>query len=82
MMRRCGAHSRTTGEPCRNPPMRWSTRCRMHGGASPAARRKAADRKLYAEAAAFLASWRAGEEPDAAGVPKWWTAPHPRQRWR
>jgi hypothetical protein len=29
---RCGAHCRTTGEPCRNPPMQGRMRCRMHGG--------------------------------------------------
>jgi hypothetical protein len=28
----CGAHSRRTGEPCRNPAMAWTGRCRMHGG--------------------------------------------------
>lgn len=30
---RCGAHCRTTGEPCRNPAMK-NGRCRMHGGKS------------------------------------------------
>ena len=29
----CGAHSRTTGEPCKNFPM-INGRCRMHGGKS------------------------------------------------
>jgi len=33
---RCGAHCRTTGQPCRNPSMR-NGRCRMHGGKSPGA---------------------------------------------
>lgn len=33
---RCGAHSRTTGLPCRNPSMA-NGRCRMHGGKSPGA---------------------------------------------
>lgn len=28
---RCGAHCRTTGQPCKNPQMR-NGRCRMHGG--------------------------------------------------
>lgn len=28
----CGAHSRRTGEPCKNPANRWTGRCRMHGG--------------------------------------------------
>ena len=32
---RCGAHCRTTGEPCKNPTMaNGSGRCRMHGGRS------------------------------------------------
>lgn len=29
----CGAHCRTTGEPCKNHPMP-NGRCRMHGGKS------------------------------------------------
>lgn len=29
----CGAHCRTTGEPCKNHPMA-NGRCRMHGGKS------------------------------------------------
>lgn len=29
----CGAHCRTTGEPCKNYPMP-NGRCRMHGGKS------------------------------------------------
>jgi hypothetical protein len=33
---RCGAHCRTTGQPCRNPSMK-NGRCRMHGGGSPGA---------------------------------------------
>ena len=32
MQAACGAHSRTTGQPCKNPPMLEKTRCRMHGG--------------------------------------------------
>ena len=30
----CGAHCRTTGEPCKNHKME-NGRCRMHGGKSP-----------------------------------------------
>lgn len=30
---KCGAHCRTTGNPCRNPSMA-NGRCRMHGGKS------------------------------------------------
>lgn len=28
---RCGAHARTTGQPCKSPAMQ-NGRCRMHGG--------------------------------------------------
>ena len=28
----CGAHCRTTGQPCKNRPMLEKERCRMHGG--------------------------------------------------
>ena len=34
MQDRCGAHCRTTGQPCLNFPM-TNGRCRMHGGKSP-----------------------------------------------
>ena len=30
---RCGAHARTTGDPCKAPAVIGSRRCRMHGGA-------------------------------------------------
>lgn len=33
MQARCGAHCRTTGQPCLNFPMA-NGRCRMHGGKS------------------------------------------------
>lgn len=33
MQELCGAHCRTTGEPCKNYPMP-NGRCRMHGGKS------------------------------------------------
>ena len=29
----CGAHARTTGQPCQKPPMA-NGRCRLHGGLS------------------------------------------------
>jgi glucans biosynthesis protein len=29
---RCGAHARTTGQPCKAPAIRGKVRCRMHGG--------------------------------------------------
>jgi hypothetical protein len=31
---RCGAHARTTGQPCRAPRVPGKRRCRMHGGLS------------------------------------------------
>jgi hypothetical protein len=30
---RCGAHARTTGQPCKAPAVTGKQRCRMHGGA-------------------------------------------------
>jgi hypothetical protein len=30
---RCGAHARTTGQPCRSPRVKNRPKCRMHGGA-------------------------------------------------
>jgi hypothetical protein len=55
---RCTAHSAATGKPCKNPPVRGSTVCRHHGGASPQAKAKALNRldtrkeakKAYTEA--------------------------------
>ena len=41
---RCTAHSKSTGEPCGNPPMEGQTVCRMHGGATKAARARAEER--------------------------------------
>ena len=29
---RCGAHARTTGQPCKSPAIQGKARCRMHGG--------------------------------------------------
>ena len=37
-LRRCGARTRS-GAPCKNPPVRSRTRCRMHGGTNPGAPR-------------------------------------------
>lgn len=60
----CGAHCRTTGEPCKNRPMP-NGRCRMHGGKStgrppthglftkPALKRKAQMRDLKRQLAMF-----------------------------
>lgn len=46
--RYCGAKTRAGGT-CRRAPMDGTTRCRLHGGASPQAQRKAAEN---------LAEWR------------------------
>ena len=43
---RCTARSKRTGEPCKNPPMLGQRTCRMHGGATKAARAKAEERLL------------------------------------
>ncbi|MSS45303.1 hypothetical protein FYJ43_04425 [Cutibacterium sp. WCA-380-WT-3A] len=44
----CGAKTRT-GKPCQQHPIKGGTRCRMHGGASKAARRTAAANVLEAK---------------------------------
>jgi hypothetical protein len=36
--RRCGAHARTTGQPCKRWATIGCTRCRMHGGAKGSGR--------------------------------------------
>lgn len=52
---RCGAHCRTTGEPCKNPPVTDATRCRMHGGKTPRAQARAAAVGVEREARRALA---------------------------
>lgn len=42
--RRCKAKSKHTGERCKRPALLGQQVCRMHGGASPQAKRKAAER--------------------------------------
>lgn len=42
---RCGAMCRD-GSACRSWPLKWSSRCRMHGGASPRSREAATRREL------------------------------------
>lgn len=44
----CIAH-RTNGRPCANRPMKGQNVCKNHGGAAPAARRKASERILMAQ---------------------------------
>ena len=47
---RCGAHARTTGQPCKSPAIKGKARCRMHGGKSPGRpRTRDAYRALMAE---------------------------------
>lgn len=55
MQIQCGAHCRTTGEPCKNPPVTDATRCRMHGGKTPKARARAAAVGVEREARRALA---------------------------
>lgn len=50
---KCTAHSKRTGAPCNNPPVVGLTVCRMHGGATKAA--KAAARRRLDEAAERMA---------------------------
>ncbi|HEU5159030.1 MAG TPA: HGGxSTG domain-containing protein [Streptosporangiaceae bacterium] len=45
---RCTAKSKRTGKPCQNAPMNGQAVCRMHGGATKAARAKAQERILAA----------------------------------
>lgn len=42
----CSAKARTTGKPCRNPPINGSNVCRMHGGAAKQVRAKATERLM------------------------------------
>lgn len=48
---RCGAKLRGTNPPryCKNPPLKYQTKCRRCGGASPQAKRKAEERAVMAE---------------------------------
>lgn len=61
----CGAATRNGGT-CRNPPMLGGTRCRMHGGAAPQVRAKAAAEQQQARAADLLRAQ--GIEPVADPV--------------
>lgn len=36
--KRCGAHARSTGEPCQMKPVLGKTRCKLHGGLSSGAK--------------------------------------------
>lgn len=37
-VKRCGAKSKRTGQPCQQPAMRGKQRCRLHGGKSTGAK--------------------------------------------
>lgn len=50
---RCGATTRS-GEPCKSWAMQGQSRCRMHGGSSPQARRKADERQAVRAALADI----------------------------
>ena len=47
--RRCTAHT-TSGRPCRNPPIKGTTVCRVHGGSAPQVRKAAARRAAQLDA--------------------------------
>lgn len=53
----CGAHCRTTGQPCKNAPVTDATRCRMHGGKTPRAQARAAQIGIERQARKALADF-------------------------
>jgi len=75
---RCAAKTRTGGE-CANAPCTGGKRCRMHGGATPQARRKAAERQAEDKARKAMQSY--GQKIDTDPVTALldevcWTAGH------
>ena len=48
MLKRCGAHARSTGQPCKRVPVKGRTRCLFHGGRSTGPRPTSGKRTLYA----------------------------------
>lgn len=50
MAEKCTGRSKRTKEPCGNWAMKGGKVCRMHGGGTPQARQKAAERRVEAEA--------------------------------
>lgn len=67
---RCGAKSKRTGHLCKNPVVKGSTRCRMHGGitAERARSKIPSERVARNRAAAEERKWRPRFEPLAAEV--------------
>jgi hypothetical protein len=66
---RCGAHSKRTGQPCRNRPMLGQRRCRMHGASEGSARAKGRRvhlKAVAADTAAELDVEDPGEDPVGA----------------
>lgn len=55
MAGKCSGHSKRTGAPCGNSPMKGAPVCRMHGGATKQARAKARQRRATDAANALLA---------------------------
>ena len=56
--KRCGAHARQTGKPCKQPAMN-NGKCRLHGGKSRGAKTRRGER------IARLANYRHGERSKA-----------------
>jgi hypothetical protein len=54
----CSAHSKRSGDPCANSPMKGQSVCRMHGGSAPAARasgqRRIERARIFADVGAVL----------------------------
>jgi Zn-dependent oligopeptidase len=61
-MQQCGAKTRD-GTACRKPPIAGGSRCRLHGGATPAALAKAQERLALARATKALADLGGAIEP-------------------
>lgn len=55
MAGKCSGHSKRTGAPCGNSPMKGARVCRMHGGATRQARAKAEERRIEDRAKKALA---------------------------
>jgi hypothetical protein len=61
----CSARSKNSGERCKNPAIKGATVCRLHGGSSPAVRRRANER-VQLEKASKLLGIPADVEPTEA----------------